>query len=227
MYLQYLLDTAISLGSTTIRATLPRSTTLAGTLRYATDIVRSKSPSPPSIDAFINATGLGARELVPDSTMFPIRGQTVTVKGEAKGITTIHFATPTTKFGPSDPTTVYVLPRPHSGTTILGGTKQKGDWNAEPDPETARKILENAKEWAPELLNERGEFEVLSSQVGLRPGREGGARVELETVGDFVICHAYGHASSGYQNSVGSARKVVRLIDGHFRVRRESERGKL
>lgn len=91
-----------------------------------------------------------------------------------------------------------------------------------------KKILENTKEWAPELLTGRdGGFEVLSSQVGLRPGREGGARVEVERVEEFVVCHAYGHASGGYQNSVGSARKVVRLIDEVFGVRRESERGKL
>jgi len=63
------------------------------------------------------------------------------------------------------------------------------------------------------LLNESGEFEVLSEQVGLRPARGGGVRVEMENIDGFVVCHAYGHAGAGYQNSVGSANKVVKLLE--------------
>jgi len=98
----------------------------------------------------------------------------------------------------------------------LGGTKQIGDWTAEPDLQTTEEILCRAKEWAPELLNEKGEFEVLSVQVGLRPGRKGGARVEIENLDGVTVCHAYGHGGAGYQNSVGSANKVVQLLEKHF-----------
>lgn len=237
VYLKYLLDTAVSLGATKIRETLPKSLTLEGTLRHASDVLRAHhgpanalSTLDPQIDAFVNATGLGARNLVPDEAMYPIRGQTVTVKGEAKRITTIDsnptFSNPQS-LGPLEPNVTYVLPRPHSGTTILGGTKQVGNWNTTPDPETTEKILENAKAWAPELLNENGEFDVVSVQVGLRPGRTGGARVELERMGDFVVCHSYGHAGAGYQNSVGSARKVVKLFHQHFGTEGENDAAKL
>lgn len=233
MYLQWLLDTALSLGATTIQETLPRSSGLAGALRFVTDVINERNMSStgastrlPAIDAFVNATGLAAGQLVPDAKMYPIRGQTVTVKGEAKGMTTIRFPAGVTS-DPSDPASCYILPRPHSGITIIGGTKQKGNWNMNPDPLTTEKMLENAKHWAPELLNSKGEIDVVSSQVGLRPGREGGARVELEVLEGFVVCHAYGHAGAGYQNSVGSARKVVRLVDGHFGVKREGEVAKL
>jgi D-amino-acid oxidase len=65
-------------------------------------------------------------------------------------------------------------------------------------------ILERCKAIAPEILNENGEFEVLSVQVGLRPTRTRGARVEIEQVsgtekseGKFV-CHNYGHHGAGY-----------------------------
>ena len=234
MYLQYLLDTAKSLGVTTICETLPISKSLASTLRGATEIVNEHyirnppyseagSPElPPSqIDAWVNATGLGAKDLVPDEAMYPIRGQTVTVKGEAKGITTLSPATPASGFGPSEPTVLYILPRPHSGTSVIGGTKQAGNWNLTPDPITTAQMLENAKQFAPELLNANGEFGVLSSQVALRPGRKGGARVEMQNVDGFVVCHAYGHGGAGYQNSIGSAKKVVRLIDEHFGSSRE------
>ena len=236
MYLQYLFDTATNLGATMIRETLPKSSTLAGALRHARDTLRFRnihprstnafSPSDPKIDAFVNATGLGARTLVPDDAMYPIRGQTVTVTGEAKHITTLvlNDTSSDRKFlEPLEPNITYVLPRLYSGTTILGGTNQEGNWNTTPDSETTKRILENAKKWAPELLNAKGEFDVVSVQVGLRPGRTGGARVELETIGDFVVCHSYGHAGAGYQNSVGSARKVVELLHKHFGIDSEAK----
>jgi D-amino-acid oxidase len=225
MYLEYLYETALSLGATSIRTTLPRSSTLAGTLNYAKETVLAYLPNQsqqtPKIDGFVNATGISAKFLVPDEDVFPVRGQTITVKGEAKRITTIDAspANPT----PASPNITYILPRPHSGTTVLGGTKQANSWKAEADAQTTQEILEGAKEWAPELLNEKGEFEILSVQVGLRPGRKGGARVELEElrqpadVGErYVVCHAYGHAGAGYQNSVGSAQQVVSLFVKYF-----------
>lgn len=71
----------------------------------------------------------------------------------------------------------------------------------------------------PELLTgEDGGFEVLSVQCGLRPGRRGGVRMERDSVGEKRVVHAYGHAGSGYQNSVGSAREVVRLVGESFAV---------
>lgn len=222
MYLQSLLDTAVSLGASTHRIALPKSTNLAGTLRYATDIVRFYVRATP-ISAFVNATGISARTLVPDESVFPIRGQTVLVKGEAKGITTVDAVL--SNPGPETPNLTYILPRPYSGTTILGGMKTKGDWKGEVSAKTTKMILGNTKTLAPELLNEKGEFEVLSSQVGLRPGREGGARVEVEEVQvgigagkKMVVCHAYGHSGAGYQKSVGSAKKVVKLLGEYFQI---------
>lgn len=68
---------------------------------------------------------------------------------------------------------------------------------------------------APELLTaEDGGFEVISVQCGLRPGRKGGPRLESEVFGGRTIVHAYGHAGGGYQNSVGSARAVLKLVSG-------------
>ena len=223
MYLQYLQARAVALGATEIRASLPTSSSLAGALHYATEVVKySGSGDTGIIDAFINATGLEARRLVPDEGVFPVRGQTITVKGEAKGITTVD-ATPDNP-SPESPNITYVLSRPHSGTTVLGGTKQVGSWNGDVNTQTTTEILERAKEFAPELLGADGEFEVVSEQVGLRPARKGGARIEVEEVrlpgqtsGDgLVVCHAYGHAGAGYQNSIGSADKVVRLLSEYF-----------
>lgn len=64
---------------------------------------------------------------------------------------------------------------------------------------TTKSIVKKSKPLAPELLNEDGDFEVLSVQCGLRPSREGGPRVESELVdGIFAVVHSYGHAGAGY-----------------------------
>lgn len=64
--------------------------------------------------------------------------------------------------------------------------------------QTTKSILEGCKDLAPELLNEHGEFEIISVQSGLRPSRKGGPRVEAENVGSrFAVVHAYGHAGAG------------------------------
>jgi hypothetical protein len=53
-------------------------------------------------------------------------------------------------------------------------------------------------------LNDNGEFEVLSVQVGLRPTRTGGPRVEIQKYRDNneatnkFVCHNYGHHGAGY-----------------------------
>jgi D-amino-acid oxidase len=224
MYLHYLYEIARSLGVVFIRATLPSSSNFSDTLKAASDIIKSELDETgqievPQISAFVNATGISALNVVPDPAVYPIRGQTVTVAGEANQITTIE-ALPL-NHNPSSSPIAYILPRPHSNTTILGGTKQVGDWNATPDQETTKEILRRAREWAPELLNKEGEFEVLSEQVGLRPGRKGGPRLEIETLDGLVVCHAYGHAGAGYQNSVGSANKVVQLFEKYFQERAE------
>lgn len=215
-YLQYLFDTAIQLGATPLHSTLPTSTSLANSIKYLSPTLREASPQ--KVDAYVNATGITARKLVPDECVYPIRGQTVTVKGLAKGITTIDAAPPSSLSKEQGaPGIIYILPRPHSNTTILGGTKQAHSCNASPNVQTTKEILEAAKQWAPELLNGKGEFEVLSEQVGLRPGRKGGIRCEIEVLGEgAVVCHAYGHGGGGFQKSIGCAKKVVRLLGKHF-----------
>lgn len=55
-----------------------------------------------------------------DEAVFPVRGQTVLVKGEAQGVST--------SVGGAGGGTAYVIPRGGSGTTILGGTREVGKW---------------------------------------------------------------------------------------------------
>ena len=200
-HLSYVLQKFVAAGGNFIRASLPAKGALSGSLQVVEDLVRSRGLDY-QIHGFVNATGLGARELLPDEKLFSTRGQTLVVRGEAtaartfEGISSIR----------------YVIPRPYSGTSILGGTKQAYDSSTEVDDQTTKEILEGCKALAPELLDTNGEFEVLKVNVGLRPSREGGARLEKEVVGEKWVVHAYGHSGAGYQNSVGVARKVVGLV---------------
>ena len=201
-YLLYLQERARSLGVEVVKARLPTDAGFEKALSVAESTAKAHGRR--GADCFLNATGLGAAKLCCDRAMYPIRGQTVLVKGEAAA----------TRTREGDGYTAYCIPRPVSGTTILGGTKEKGSWSEEIDAETTRKILERNRYLVPELLTGRdGGFEVLSVQCGLRPGRQGGPRMEREVVGGRKVVHAYGHASGGYQNSIGSARMVVGLVE--------------
>lgn len=150
----------------------------------------------------INATGLGALSLlgVTDPLVHPAKGQTITVRAPLV----------TECLGwkePRDLTThpemkgqqVYIIPRPGSGGLVtVGGCYLPGDWSTNPDPQVAERILKEALELCPELAHkaeaqgegeeEEGRVEVVSHNVGLRPCRKGGIRIELEEMdlGDMV-----------------------------------------
>ncbi|KAK0659686.1 D-amino-acid oxidase [Lasiodiplodia hormozganensis] len=217
VYLPFLLTRARSLGATLIEAALPITNGLSGALSTARSLLPAYGVSTP-VDAFVNASGILAKDLVPDPDVHPIRGQTVLVRGLPQALTTC--------WRPDGLS--YVIPRATSGTTVLGGTKQVGDWRELPDVETTRDILERCRGFAPELLDAEGRFEVLSVNVGFRPGRVGGPRVEVEEVrvdggAPVPCCHEYGHAGAGYQNSFGSAKKVVGLLEGYFEKKKSGK----
>ncbi|KAI0720082.1 nucleotide-binding domain-containing protein [Cerioporus squamosus] len=184
----------------------------------------------------INATGLGARSLIglEDKDVYPIRGQTIVIDNPKVN----EFLA--TDFGPDhgDDAT-YIIPRPWpsaSGfTTILGGKFQKDNWDTSFNAEDARGILERCTALAPAIADK--ETRILRHNVGLRPARRGGPRVEAEwvdatrktewltheehasetgTKGTVLVVHAYGFGSAGYQQSWGAAEEVRSLVDSHL-----------
>lgn len=206
-YLLYLQEKARLLGLEVIKARLPVDSGLQTAINAAEKHAITKTRKGPH--CFVNATGLGAGKLCGDEAMYPIRGQTVLVKGEGAAIRTRS----------SDGYGAYCIPRPGSGQTILGGVKEVGSWSEAVDSETTRLILERCACIAPELLTgDGGQFEVISAQCGLRPARKGGPRLETEVVGAKRVVHAYGHGGFGYQTSIGSARRVVELVGESMRT---------
>src|ERR1700736_5903799 len=80
---------------------------------------------------------------------------------------------------PNDGVT-YMIPRPGpGGTVLLGGTVQAYNWDTSYDEVAAQEIFARCTALEPRLLD-TDKVRVLNHNVGLRPAREGGPRVEVE-----------------------------------------------
>jgi D-amino-acid oxidase len=218
-HLRYLIEKVRKAGIDVIKADVDVSHGLEGIVKDAKRIAMASNQEVKEDDVFalINCTGLGARHFVGENEaakLLPLRGQTIIVKGEATMDRT-YGDYPDNSSTPDE--SVYVIPRPGSGTTILGGCKQAGNWDPKVDENLSQRIMERIKKWglAEELRTKDGDFEVVSSQVGLRPGRKGGPRVEVEgnaKVDGVWLVHSYGHAGAGYEYSAGCSEKVAKLV---------------
>jgi D-amino-acid oxidase len=148
------------------------------------------------VDAVVNCTGLGARELVGDTALQPVRGQVVVV--EQVGLTQWTL-------DESDPVNLtYVVPR--RDTIVLGGTADEGEEDTTARPALAAAILRRAAALVPEVAGAR----VVSHRVGLRP-----VRPEVRLGFDDVLprtVHCYGHGGAGVTLAYGCAQDVLRLL---------------
>ncbi|MFJ4735828.1 FAD-dependent oxidoreductase [Streptomyces sp. NPDC088770] len=161
-------------------------------VRTVTDLAAVDAP------VVVNCTGLGARELVPDPAVRPVRGQLVVV--ENPGITTWLTAV-----DPVSESSTYVFPQP--GGLVLGGTAEEDDWSQVPDPAVADLIVERCAALRPEIAGAR----VLGHRVGLRPVRHA-VRLEREVLpGGRVLVHNYGHGGAGVTVAWGCARLAAGL----------------
>ncbi|WP_210588424.1 FAD-dependent oxidoreductase [Streptomyces sp. GESEQ-35] len=148
----------------------------------------------------VNCTGLGARELVPDASVRPVRGQLVVV--ENPGIRTWLVSTDAAG------AMAYFFPQP--GRLLLGGTADEDDFSTEPDPAVAAAIVRRCAALRPEIAGAR----VLDHRVGLRPTRNA-VRLERELLPDGrLLVHNYGHGGAGVTVSWGCASEAARLATG-------------
>jgi D-amino-acid oxidase len=185
IYLSYLMDRFAASGGSVERRTLSSFEEVSGEARVV-----------------VNCVGLGARDLVGDASMMPIRGQIVRVRNPGLE----RFV-----LDEDDPEGVtYIVPRSHD--CILGGTAEEDEWNLEPDPETAEGILRRCTRLEPRLAQP----EILEHKVGLRPGRPA-IRLEREDDSKYTpLIHNYGHGGSGITLSWGCAEETLALAFQHF-----------
>ena len=146
---------------------------------------------------------------VEDKLVVPARGQIAVVRNDAGKMLSMSG----TDDGPDE--ACYVMTRAAGGGTILGGSYQKGNWESQVDPSLAVRIMKRAVEMCPELTGGKGieHLDIIRHGVGLRPVREGGARIEKERINNVWVVHNYGHGGAGYQSSYGCAKNAAQLVD--------------
>lgn len=146
----------------------------------------------------VNCSGLGARDLVPDPSVRPVRGQVVRLRQIGLSEWVLDEA------DAERPT--YVVPR--HDDIVCGGTAQEDDWQRDARPETADEILTRCRALVPELAD----APVVGHRVGLRPVRP---TVRLETEGRDrgTVVHCYGHGGAGVTLSWGCADDVATLVE--------------
>jgi D-amino-acid oxidase len=182
-----------------LRARLERA---GGMLELST--VRSLAAAAASIPVgtVVNCTGVHARDLAGDPELTAWRGQTVIAANP--GLTEFFIGLPG-----DGHELVYLFP--HGDTVVLGGTQVAGDWNTEPVPATAGRILRDCAAVEPRLRDAA----VLGHRVGLRPVRP---QVRLEATRDGaggpLIVHNYGHGGAGVTLAWGCARAAAALVTG-------------
>ncbi|XP_011300670.1 D-aspartate oxidase [Fopius arisanus] len=148
----------------------------------------------------INCSGLGARELVGDMTVKPIRGQ----------VTRVHAPWSFRVILCDDDDGNYIIPNIDS--VILGGTHQENDYDRSVRPLESKFIRQGCARIIPALEAS----DTIMEWVGLRPVRST-IRLESEICqkgnGEkFTVIHNYGHGGSGVTFSWGCALDVVEIL---------------
>ncbi len=146
----------------------------------------------------VNCSGVRARDLVPDPSIGPVRGQVVIAANP--GIEEFFISR-----DDQPPWIVYMFP--HGDTVLLGGTNEEGRWDEEPDPAIAERIVAGCAAIDPRLRD----AEILGHRVGLRPYRPA-VRLEPEPLGDGVLWHNYGHGGAGVSLSWGCAAVIAAAV---------------
>jgi D-amino-acid oxidase len=148
----------------------------------------------------VNCSGAGARDLVPDPAVMPVRGQMVIAANP--GIEEFCISQ-----DEEPPWLADVFP--HGDTVLLGGTCEEGAWDEDPRPSVAERIVARCAEIDPRL---RGAA-ILGHRIGFRPCRPE-VRLEAEPLGSSVLWHNYGHGGAGVSMSWGCAAEIAAEILG-------------
>ncbi len=150
-------------------------------------------------DVVVNCAGLGARELVGDSELYPVRGQIVRVSNPGLTMSVRDEQHPAGR--------AYVHPRVDD--CILGGTLEERRWDTTVDLAAGAAIVERCCDLVPALRAAR----VIEHLVGLRPGRSTVRLEEGEPLDSGArVVHNYGHGGAGVTLSWGCAREVLALV---------------
>jgi D-amino-acid oxidase len=146
-----------------------------------------------NVDLIVNCTGFGSKEILKDSKLQAIRGQVARVR--APFLYEVMMQ--------EDDDGNYVIP--NTNEVILGGTHQVDDFNLNVSATDSEFIFNGCRKVFPGLSS----VEVISEQVGLRPGRTE-VRLEIERRSQKpTVVHCYGHGGCGVTLCWGCADEVL------------------
>uniref|UniRef100_A0A1I8AVP2 DAO domain-containing protein n=1 Tax=Steinernema glaseri TaxID=37863 RepID=A0A1I8AVP2_9BILA len=157
---------------------------------------------PGRFDLIVNCAGLGSRYLFGDEEVLPIRGHVI----RAKCPSMKHFYIFNGQFHCF----------PNSDTVVLGGTKDKGDFDLSIRASDTQLILSETLKYLPQLKK----AEIVQQRVGLRPFRKA-IRLELERFQTksgitIPIVHNYGHGGSGITMFYGCSKAAADLVEAEL-----------
>ncbi len=185
------------------------------TFKYGVEFIRTELTSLEQVSQsfpsaiIVNASGLGLQYNGGyDPKSYVIRGQTLLVRAPQGH----PYEKQTITHQSKDGLWTFVIPRPLDGGLIVGGTKQVNDFQNTPKEEDTKQLIERSRALYPEIFID-GELDIKNINVGFRPAREGGIRIEIEKVGKQYIVHDYGFGGMGYELSRGSAEEVLKLVE--------------
>ncbi|XP_004925049.1 D-amino-acid oxidase [Bombyx mori] len=160
-------------------------------------------------DVVVNCTGIGARDLVPDNSVFSVKGQVTKV-----------FAPWVNECIVDIDGGNYIIPNPE--ICVLGGVTEHGNYSTDVDEDTSAFILNGCKKMLPALQN----VVVVNEWAGLRPGRDQ-VRLEAEERGGKLYLHNYGHGGSGFTLFWGCSTDVLFLLENYLEKKGIIKKSKL
>lgn len=110
----------------------------------------------------------------------------------------------------------YIFPRKEGGSIIGGCFRKVGDGPFVEDKDLTKRIIERAVKLVPQLVdtsykNNPDHIDIVQVNVGLRPFRKHGQRIEQDPTHPWLV-HSYGAGAGGYQGSYGFSHKVVQIL---------------
>ncbi|KAH3903082.1 uncharacterized protein SCODWIG_00179 [Saccharomycodes ludwigii] len=175
-----------------------------------------------NVDLIFNCTGLGLQwNGGIDVNCYKIRGQTllISVPKDRK----IPYDDCTITYQAKDGKWTFVIKRPNNDDPmdrqfILGGTKQPCDCQTIPRAQDSEELLARGKILYPELFDpSSGKANIKNVNVGFRPARIGGSRVDLEYFNKIGVINVYGFGGMGYEASIGAAQHALCLYNQFLR----------
>ncbi|KAL1862283.1 hypothetical protein Plec18170_001108 [Paecilomyces lecythidis] len=168
-------------------------------------------------DAIVNAAGLGARTLVNDEDVYPVRGAIRRVEntrnGKFRQLNDAYLVP--AQIGPAKlPTkTVFIVPR-NDDILYVGSIIQPNNNQLNLDPESpeVQQMWNRAGDFMQTLHHASFRRDFPFAQ-GLRPFTKKNVKVRADDKVNFPLVHNYGHGGSGWTLGIGTARSAVYILE--------------